>query len=397
MCEIGAVSVGERRLKELLDMYGIETVEAAIEEIIAATEREVREKIRMIPDGVYYGEGATDHDGAIRDKPIRLKVKITKEGSDLTIDFSGSDAQRPGPLNSTIANTTSSAFVGVHFTLPGDIRRNAGAMAAIKVIAPKGLVVNCESPSPVVGCTVSMAEAIIETVLNALSKAVPEWVIAGSNRILAFHSAGFNPRTKRQFILGDFFEFGGCGATKGVDGRAELGSAIAIGCGGVPDIEIYELAYPIRMLQYQIVPDRSGAGKWRGGSGMVSRFEVLTDVIHTVTQASGQIKETAARGVAGGKGVEPSEAWEITPDGQKVWRDCNLNFEPQKGSILGKYLMGGGGWGDPFERPIEKVHEDVLNEFLSVQKVKEDYGVVIDPVTLEVDYEKTAQIRGKQG
>jgi len=397
MCEVGSVNVGERRLIELLDMYGVETVETAIDEILAATEREVREKIRGIPDGVYYGEGRIDHDGVIRDKSIIIRAKVTKEGSDLTIDFSESDAQRPGPLNSTFANTASNASLAVHIVLPGEMKRNSGSMAPIKVIAPKGLVANCESPSPVVGCTVSTAEAIVESVLKALAQAVPEWVMAGSCKILAFHSAGFNPRTKRPFVFGDFFDHAGSGATMGVDGGDEVGSTISSGRGNTPDIEIIELVCPIRMLEFQIVPDRAGAGKWRGGNGMVSRFEVLADGIHTVTQASGLMKESASFGVAGGKPAPPNEAWEIKPGGQKVWRDCNLNFEPEKGSTLGKYLMGGGGWGNPFERPIEKVREDVINEFVSVQKAREDYGVVIDPVTLEVNYQKTAEMRARRG
>ena len=393
-CQTGATTIGKRSLVDLLEHYGVETVESAIDEILAATEKEMREKISRIPDGVYYGEKAIDHDGIIRDKLVTVRLKIIKEGSELTIDFSQSDAQRPGYANSSLTNTISASYVGIFTTVPGEVKRNAGSMAPIKVIAPKGLVINPEFPLPVTLCTCSMTEAIMEAIWIALTEAVPEWTQAGWNKTHQYPLAGFNPRTKMDFAWLDFFHKGGSGATKGFDGWDDVGHCQTMGGGQTEDPEIAELVNPVHILEYQLLPDMAGAGEWRGGNGCIHRFKLLFDNAKCVTMGAGHRKETVPFGIAGGKSAPVGSIRQNKPDGRILDIDVNQFVDVEKGDILEMRTTGGGGFGDPLRRPLEKVREDVINEYLSVEKAKEDYGVVIDPVTLEVDYKKTAEIRG---
>jgi len=134
MCEVGGCTVAERHLVAMLDRYGPETVYGAIDEILAATERETRDKIKQIPDGVYYGEKSTDHDAIFREKPVTVRVKITVKGDELTIDLSDSDPTVAGYVNSSWGNTFSACHLALAYALPGIVKRNQGSMVPIKII-----------------------------------------------------------------------------------------------------------------------------------------------------------------------------------------------------------------------------------------------------------------------
>ncbi len=395
MCEVGGVTTGERRLIALLERYGVETLYAAIDEIIAATEKEIRDKIRQIPDGVYYGEKSMDHDAIIRDKPVTVRVKVVKQGDEITIDLSDSDPQTPGYINSTWANTFSVCHMAVFYALPGDVKRNEGSIRPIKVIAKKGVCVNPEFPAPVTMCTLSTTETIAEAIWLALSQAIPQWVTAAHGRIINDVIVGTNPRTKRFFIDIDFFDGDvPSGGTEGYDGWAVGGPTCSMGVNRLPDLEIMELVWPVHILQHEQLIDSAGAGKFRGGPGHIYSIRYLADC-SAVLVGQGMRDFSVPFGLFGGKNPKPNKSTMHRVDGRVEEMDVGTFYEIKAGDVKEQYIMGCPGFGDPWERDPEKVREDVYNELVSVEKAREDYGVVIKPDTLEVDVKATEELRNE--
>jgi N-methylhydantoinase B len=395
-CQVAAVTTGERALLSMLEKWGVETVEAAVDMIIAAGEREMRQKISMIPDGIYYGERGADHDGVDRDKPVMVRVKLIKQGDEITVDWSETGPQVPGFMNVARGCAISISVLAIFYAVSGIVKINAGSLAPLKFKFAEGSVVNSTFPAPVALATMAGCEIMAEAIWVALSQAVPHWVSAGWSKGTCWGFAGFNPRTRMSFVRPWFMSWGGSGATEGFDGWDELAPIQCLGGLRKDDPELQELSMPVIVLAYEALPDRAGAGKWRGGNGQINRIKILIDDMQAVCTGLGLKEISLGPGLEGGKTGALGQHWLEKPDGTRIPQDVNTFLKVEKGDILEVQAQGGGGFGDPFERPIEKVWEDVRDELLSVEKAKEDYGVVIDPVTLEVDYKKTEELRGKR-
>jgi len=395
-CEVGSVTIGERGLIDLFERYDPETVYAAIDEIITATNSEMRDKIRQIPDGVYYGEKGVDHDAIIRDKPVIVRLKVIKQGDEISVDLSDSDPQRPSYINSTWANTFSVCHQAIFYALPGDVKRNEGSLTPIKVIAPKGTCVNPEFPAPVTLCTCSMTECIFEAILLALAPAIPQWITAAHGKSIVYGFTGINPRTKRAFASIDFFgDAGGSGGTEGYDGWEEGGPSHCMGQLRQPDPEIWEITHPVYLLQHELIAGREGIGKFRGGHGVAYKVQYLTDC-NCVTFGEGLRDVSATKGILGGGDAPQNRPRLIRTGGRVEEIDTGVFFNIKAEEMYQNETMGGGGFGDPLERDPEGVLRDVIDELLSVEKAKEDYGVVIDPDAFHVDKIATKNLRGKR-
>jgi N-methylhydantoinase B len=395
-CEVGAITIGERRLLDLLEKYGPGPLYQVIDELIARSEKEIRDKIRQIPDGVYYGEKTIDFDGIVRDKPVTTRAKVIKKRDEITVDFSESDPQTIGFMNSSYANTLSASYSALFSVLSAmgtEIKVNEGLLQPIKIIAPEGLVVNPRFPAPVTMCTVTMTEAITTSIWLALAKPCPQWAQSSYGEGTQIRVKGFNARTKRPFVDMNFFlTSAGSGGNEGYDGWDEAGPAHTMGQVRKPDVEISELAYPIHILRYEQEADRHGSGKWRGGHGTAYAVQYLTDC-QAVTTGQGHIEIARARGIVGGKDAPLNKAYLHRRDGHTEEIEIHKYYDIREGDIIEYHIMGGAGFGPPLEREIEKVYEEVRDEYLSVEKAREDYGVVIDPTTLELDFEATEKLR----
>jgi N-methylhydantoinase B len=392
-CQVGATKVGERKLKRGVGMYGLDVLEQAVEEILDATERHMRSEIRKIPDGDYTAERYMDHDGFDRDRMVKVKVTVKVRGDKIIFDFTGSDPQVRGSINSTIANTFSTVCLALFTTIDPDIRKNEGAMRCIEVMAPPGSVVNCLEPAACTSCTICATACICEAVWLALSQAIPERTQAAWARWSAPATMGFNPRTGRLFGDIHFMCKGGAGATLSYDGWDHLG---VISCAGglrAPDPELHELVTPYTVLQYEYLQDSAGAGKWRGGMGTAYKFRIEADGILSDNFGDGLRSETAPFGIVGGKGPGPSKLLVRRPDGSTEDPDVHKYVPLNTGDIYEIEEAGGGGYGNPLERAIEKVLDDVTDELVSVERARTDYGVVIDAKTLSVDLKATGQLR----
>ena len=236
-CQIGAVNLGERRLAALLDRYGAATLSAATAEILDATERRVRADIAAIPDGEYYAERAIDHDGIELDKSpvVRLTLKIKDDN--VTFDYTGSDPQAVGYINSTLPNTNAMSHLALFATgaISNDIDFNDGAVRPLHVIAPAGTIVNAMEPAPTSCCTLCVGEAMIEATWLALAQVIPDQVPALWGRWCAPATMGIHPGTGRFFADIHFMSKGGGGAVLGYDGWDHVGTPVTLGGLRAPD------------------------------------------------------------------------------------------------------------------------------------------------------------------
>lgn len=394
-CQVGACTIGERSLLALLKKYGPDKIYNAIEAIFTASETQMQAVIRQVPNGVFKAERLIDHDGINKDRMIAVRVALKVEDETLTFDFSDSDPQAAGYVNSTLPNTASSAFLALFTSIGSEVRFNQGALRALDVIAPAGTVVNASEPAPVTGCTIASAQAIIEAVWLALSQTVPEKVDACWSRWCAPASMGFNPRTGRPFGDIHFMSKGGAGASKGLDGWDHLGTVVCAGGLRAPDPELHELVNPYTVLQYEYWPDSFGAGEWRGGVGTIYRWRVEADGIAVANFGGGNRPETVPFGLEGGMAAPPHQLY-LHKNGDVITVDAESFYAFDTGDIFEIYESGGGGYGDPKKRQIDKVREDVINGLVSIEKASEDYGVVIDPETFEVDNAETRKRRERQ-
>jgi N-methylhydantoinase B len=391
-CQVGAVTIGARSLTALIRKYGRETLDAAIAEILDASERQMRQAIRTVPNGRYQAERWIDHDGIDKGRMIGVRVALEVADEHLTFDFTGSDPQAKGYVNSTLPNTISSCYLAFFASVATQVRFNEGAIRALTVVAPPGTIVNALEPAPVTCCTISSAQAIIECVWMALAQAVPDKVDACWARWCGPATMGFNPRTGRPFGDIHFMCKGGGGAGKGMDGWDHIGTVICVGGLRAPDPELHELVDPYTVLQYEFCPDSAGAGEWRGGMGTIYRWRVDAPGIAAANFGGGVHEETAPFGLAGGRAAPPNRL-RLHKGDRVIEVDAESFYDFDEGDVYEIYESGGGGYGDPRRRPVERVREDVMNGLVSADRAKADYGVVIDPATFAVDEKATARLR----
>ncbi len=266
--QIGSVMLAAQRIQSLLADYGPDRLMAVVAEILAATERQVRRFISGWPDGVYRGESLVDDDG-FDSKLVPIRATVTIAGDSMTIDLSESSPQVEGFINSAYANTRSLAHAAIMYLAPMDVARNEGSMRPVRIVAPRGLVVNANPPAPVCMSTNHCAEEVVEAVFKALAPAIPAAVSAGFSRRLRYAITGHDPRTGRQFIWHFFLARGGGGASEGFDGWSNVGEVNVAGGIRSPSIEVTEERFPFFIERHELRPDSGGVGEWRGGLGAV--------------------------------------------------------------------------------------------------------------------------------
>ncbi len=394
--QIAATRVCEERIVALLDKYGKETVLACVDEMMDRTERAVRAAIEKMPDGTYYGESATDDDGTELDVPVWVRCEITVKGDTLSVDFSKSDKQRKGfvncVFNSTYSNSLSALFMFLDPAL-GEYH-NEGSLRPITVYAPPGSVLNAQYPATVGASPVSMGHQIIESVVSAMSTAIPERAIACWGKRYGHYIFGLDPRTNEKYVVTTFDMDGGAGAAKGFDGYEGATSIGALGEVNKGNVEEVEMRFPWRTRRWEFAQDTSGAGKWRGASGIHWEVENVGGDAGIATGSSdGEI--VRAPGALGGEPTPNSRTLLFRGEEKTVLRGHRL-YELKPGDILLKISGGGAGVGDPAERDPEKVRMDVVKKFISIEKALEVYKVALDPETLEVNKERTALLRAQE-
>ena len=390
---IGATSMAERRITGLLDRYGKDTVLACVDEMLERTEKAVREEFRSIPDGVYQGASATDDDGTVLDEPVWVRVTITVKGDELTLDFSESDAQRKGFINSIYAATYGNAIAAVILCIDPALAdyHNQGSMKPIEVIAPEGSVVNCQYPATVGASPVNVGIQIMEAVLEAMSKARPERSVAAWGKHRGDYVFAVDPRTGEPYVRTSFDYDGSAGAVWGYDGYQGVSTLTAMGAANRGDVEEMEARLPWRVLKYEFLPDFTGNGRWRGGPGI--HWEAVNEGSDgQIATGSSDGDEVMGFGAAGGEPSPQSRTY-IIRDGEEIRLKPHRRVPILNGDIVRKISAGGGGVGDPMERDPELVREDVANGLVSVELAKKTYQLIIDPKNFEIDRKATDKLR----
>ena len=353
----------------------------------------MREEIRTIPNGTYLAARQIDNDGIVYDRPVTIRVKVEVRDESVMFDYSGSDDQVPGYVNSPFANTASATYLALFTLVNPDVPHNEGAMRPVSIVAPSRSVVNPVEPAPSTACTVLTGETITEAIWLALSEVIPERVQAAWGRWCAPATTGMNPRTGRPFGEIHFLSKGGGGATAGFDGWDHIGTAICLGGLRSPDPELHELVNPYFIEQFEYCQDSAGAGQWRGGMGVTYRWRVEADNIACANFGSGTQPATAPFGLRGGQGAPPNRQVFHYANGRTEESMANSTNVLSKGDEVELLSSGGGGFGDPKQRAIEKVVQDVRDGLVSIESALRDYGVVMDPTTFVVDEAATARLR----
>jgi N-methylhydantoinase B len=340
------------RVLALVERYGAEVVGVAMTEILAHSERRMRHAIRAWPDGEYAASDYLDNDG-ISDELREVHVTLRVSGDRLEVDFSGSAAQTEGPLNSVLGYTYSGVYMTLQAATDPDIPPNAGCYRPIEVQAPEGSIVNPRFPAPCTGGneTVFIIAGAISRALAQIEGARTMACDQGSSNNLLI--SGRDPRNDERYVLYEYPE-GGWGANANRDGLNAVFS-IAGNTWNVP-VEVVERRFPVRVERYELRTDSGGAGRYRGGLGIRREHRILG--------------HTAEVSVVGNRVRVPPWGLADGGDGSKA-----TGVELQSDDVVVQLTAGGGGYGDPRERPREQVKRDVELGYVSAQAARDKYGI----------------------
>jgi len=392
--EIGSCVVGERGIHKILERYGRPVFEAHKEFLFDSTEQMMRSELRSIPDGTYVGESYAYYDGVTPGSKYKIKVTITVTDGHITFDYTGTDGQTPGFVNGTYSSSASAAILTLLQMINPDIPHNGGLIRPIDIIIPEGTILNAAYPAATTYGN-HLCPNNADAIMRALSPVIPERVTAEWNEALISMSTGQDPRNNGEPFVDIFFmgQKGGSGGIYGTDGYDHIGMIDASGGVLDQDYEIFEQATPHLVLKHEYLMDSAGPGRWRGGVGVETLFEFRGKGIKVVTFGDGDVEPS--RGSQGG--MEGGLNFiKLKYPGDTSWRTLttkDLVHDVPDGTIYWQHASGGGGWGNPKERPAEKVLRDVRNELVSLESARRDYGVAINPDTWEVDWEETAKLR----
>jgi N-methylhydantoinase B len=392
---IGGCRIGERRIRQLIDKYGIDTVLESVDYILDYSERLVRRGIAEWPDGIYTGESILDHDYA-GTREVAVRVTLTKEGDGVSVDFNGSAEQTRGFVNSTPGNSASHVYVQFAALFP-DVPVNSGFLRPVRCTFPAGTVVNPRLPAPVGNSTVCIGADIGQAVMKAIEKIVPEKAANGEVDLTFPVTMGRDRRYGDSFFISiDYFTSATCaGGAYEQDG---WGTWSPLFCAlHLATIEMSEVQYPFLYRRAEYAIDTAAPGRWRG----VPAFQVERD--HTADFVDEgrinvlvQMNRNKLQGYAGGKpGVGNHYVLDYGSERAQRVDEWVFEYPIGQGRVLFAQSQGGGGWGDPLQRDPQAVREDVLDEYVSIEGARRDYGVVIDPDTLELDEPATHRLRDR--
>lgn len=370
--ELAAVRIAEARLQEIYAKYGADLVEATYAHILETSERLSREAVAALPDGTYVAEDWIDGDG-VTDERIPVRVEVRIDGDNMTFDFTGTSGQRPGPINCAFGALHSAVKTVFKSLVDPQAPSNEGWFRPITVVCPDGTVFTAQKPAPTGWYYESSAHAS-ELVWKALAEIAPERFSAGSYMSLAgSYIYGRDPKTNEIFVHIEP-AVGGWGATATRDGTSAL---IATTDGDTYNysVELFEAKFPLYIRQYTLnVADGVGAGRHRGGFGVIREFEILGDEAHTYASIGRSIERPW--GLDGG-GQGSNNYLEIVNNGETK-RVARIPYYPVKrGGRVRVVTGGGGGFGDPFTRPVDEVIEDVRNDYITPDIARKAYGVVL--------------------
>ena len=386
--QMAACRLAARRMDELFDKYGKDTILAAISQIFDETEQKCRNVVAQLPDGIYEAEASIDDDGLIRDEEVPIRVKITIKGSDMIIDLSGCSAERKAAINS---RTYAGARVA-YKALTGPLDPvNEGSFRALKVVIPEGNIMMAKFPAPMSGWS-AIVPTVVDTIVVALAKAMPDRVPAGHHGLLGGSVVffGLHPKTKRRFIV-QSIEGGGWGGRPFEDGES---ATVSVCQGDVRNgsIEGIELKCPVLVESRALRRDSCGAGRYRGGLGLDMKVRNLVEGKWNFERT--RRSKCPPWGIAGGTAGEPGGNLLKLPGENAFKWITGANIPVPLNSLAIVRTGGGGGWGDPLERDAALVAADAAEGLISRRAAQELYGVVLRS-SMSLDESATRRLRDR--
>ncbi len=394
--QMSANLIGVQRIQEAYERYG-DTLIDCMEELVAYSERRVRAVVAALPDGEYSYTDYVDGCGDKYPDPLPICVKVTVAGEDLTFDFTGTAEQIKAPINVPYPCTKAAVFFSVKALMGDDIPANEGINRAVRIIAPKGCIVNPTEPSPI-GAQIDCQQRIPDAIFGALAPIFPDSVVTAGNgacttTILAGDGA---IGTDSVFIFHEVIAGGG-GASRQLDGLSGV-QVNMTNTSNMP-IEATEMEFTkLLARKYELKEDTGGAGEHRGGLGIERELEVLQDnVLYT---GLGDRHKFRPWGLAGGGDGGSGAFYRVRAKDGSVTRmgHKTTSLPLEKGDVIRVVTPGAGGYGNPLHRPAQAVLRDVIEKKVSVRAAEEAYGVVIrsQGVSYTIDEQATQALRTRR-
>lgn len=396
--QIAAARIGASRFVELIERFGLQTVKDAGEDLLDYSERMLRNKIAELPDGTYraegFADGFLDHPDPAYSK-LRIAAAVTVDGDEVRVDLSGTDPQVDLPINLPFIGTVDIAVYVVLRSILLDsatnehVPANSGLYRPITITAPVGSLANPTYPAPVIA-RFCPGNVLAATILRALAPVVPEQVSAGVGNLKVVAYSGLRD-DGTYWVYMDITE-GSYGGRHGKDGLDAVDTLYANTRNNpAEDIEAH---YPLRVERYELRENAAGAGRWRGGYGSIREIRLLQGGGFSI---EGDGNTFRPPGLFGGlHGTTGDTRLNAERDDEQMLPPMSPYRKAAPGDVLRTVSPCGGGYGDPLERDANAVLRDVLDDFVSVQAARDDYGVVIDTGRWQVDEQATKELRSKQ-
>jgi len=396
--QVASCRLGAERYKDLIRQYGYDTFKAACDELMNYTERMMRQEIKKIPDGTYRSEGWLDDDGRNRGERLPVKVAVTVKGDGITVDLTGSADQVPTGYNVPFDGSTKVAVYCAFRSLLLDqaetevyIPSNEGSFRPIDVIAPLGSIFNPRFPAAA-EARFTQCNRVIDCIYRALAPVMPEKVTAGNSASLSFISyAGLRPS-------GDYWVFlevneGSYGARAAKDGPDSIDNLM---CNTRNNpLEDLGMHLPMVCERYELRDDvMPGAGRTRGGIGVVKSQRVLTEGV--ITHECDRHTDVPW-GAFGGKEGAVGKVIRYNTRRAGSEEEMPAKFSGvgiDADDVIAFYGPCGGGYGDPLDRSAEQVLDDVLDDFCTIEHARNAYGVVVTK-DLKLDKKATDKLRAE--
>ncbi|MFJ7837846.1 hydantoinase B/oxoprolinase family protein [Lysinibacillus sphaericus] len=382
--QVEAAKIGEKQLNEMINKYGIDTVLLAFEEVQNYVERLTSAKIKALPKGQWETVDYIDMDPELGDGLIPVHVKMTIREDEIFYDLSGSHPAISCFLNAGFGSALSGIYAGTKTFFP-EIPLNSGFYRVVKIHLPENTVVNAPSPIAVSGYCSGSFEKIMNACFELWSNIMPERAIACSFNLEYLLIGGYDQRQNNNgyFMWYDWMA-GGHGGRVDRDGANTTSPVFGVGL-SVQPCEGQERLSPVLTTKHEIITDSAGPGKYRGGCG-VEKGGLLTDINNTVMSYCCDRSRSITWGIMGGlPSIAQGAILNPNQAGEEFLGTIFSNVALKKGDSFTRPSAGGGGLGDPLERDVNAVLEDVIDEYVSLERAKLDYGVVIREIDRDID------------
>jgi N-methylhydantoinase B len=384
MAQVAAGNTAAARIGALIERHGLEMFAAVVPALLDHAERLTRAELAKIPEGTYRFTDYVDSNGIDLDRPLQIAVTVTVRDASVHVDFTGTSAQAKGPANCPPGAVLAPVYYAVHALTGASIPGNSGGFRPVSVSVPEGSILAPQPPAPV-GVRYHTLKRVVDVLMGALAPVLPGRVPAaphGSDLCMSW--GGIDPQVGRNFVYMECTT-GGTGATCHCDGVDHMACDI----GNSRNIPA-EADFPVRVWANRLRRDAGGAGRFRGGLGVERIVELRRGEV-TVSHRSDR-HFTPPWGLHGGR---PGARWTtqvVRADGRKEIIPGRLIFRLGAGERVIGLTGDGGGFGDPRERPSERVADDLRDGNISADVARDLYGVVID-ADGEIDTKATIQRR----